>query len=1282
MSSNKNTTVRPYQLIIIFVLLVSVIILYGTKFYNKQREYAKQDQFDKLRVAVDLKANEITHWANERIFDINIVTLNKSFISGSAQWFEDNENTALKNNIVDRLDLMINYGNYKSIYLLDKKGNIKISIRDTIRKLEPAAIELFKNSLAQKKPVFSTIYLCNKCNNLHLDIVSPMYKSNELMGALLFRVDPNKFFYPIIKEGILHLESSECILVEKEGNDIIYLNQPKLSKDISFGYRIKQDSTETKNPPILSFLDKNETAEGMDYRKADVLAGIKKIQDFPWYLIVKIDTEEALGLIRGKATYIALFFALLIAFTGILILWIWNNQKKSIQIHKIKSELQRQLLLKHFEYLFKYANDIIILSDNELNIIEINDHALRDYGYSKEEMLKLTIRDLITEDSEPRENTITPEEAENGIISETTHRRKDKSSFPVEESLRLIDVDGEKFYQRIIRDITERKKTQELILQERDFSNTSLNSLPGIFYLFDNNGKFLRINDNFLKITEYTREEIEDLYPLDFFDGEDKKLIEENIKKVFETGYTEIEAMLTSKSGKKTYFLFTGQSIFIDDKSCVIGMGIDITKRKLTEEELSLNHTLLTLISRAQSQVISEAEPGQIFENVLKDVLEITHSKYGFIAESLQTPDGNPYIKIYSITNISWDEKTKLLYEQYAKKGFEFHNLDNLFGEVINTMKPVISNDPSNDSRSGGIPDGHPQLNSFLGLPFISGGNIVGMIGIANKPGGYLEKDMEFLEPLLVTCANLIDSFRNNEKRKRAEDELRKLSQAIEQSSVSVIITDKNENIEYVNPKFTMVSGYSYKEALGKSPINLLSTDISNFLKNEINSAINSLGEWKGEFYNQKKGGEYYWDSITISSIRNQNNETTHMLYVSEDITEKKQKETELITAKEKAEESGRIKSNFLANMSHELRTPMVGILGFSEILKDSVEIPEVKDMAENIYAGAGRLMNTLNLILDLSRIEAGKVNIKYTTVNLVEISEKVYTLFKPKAEKENLELTFSSTQDAILVNADEQMVYQIISNLVNNGIKFTKKGSVSLRVDTKTINGSSKAIIEVEDTGIGISKEIIPTIFEEFRQASEGLNRSFEGTGLGLTITKNFIEKLNGSIEVKSEVEKGTLFTVTFPLEGTISYETPSEKPKEDEIQEVTILPAPGEKNILCVDDDAATQELLNIVLRKTFKVDFASNGELAFEKARDNKYSLIMMDINLGKGLDGVATAKKIRELPGYEKVPIAAMTAFAMKGDKEEFISAGMDDYISKPFTLKSLREFINKLIKSTD
>jgi PAS domain S-box-containing protein len=420
--------------------------------------------------------------------------------------------------------------------------------------------------------------------------------------------------------------------------------------------------------------------------------------------------------------------------------------------------------------------------------------------------------------------------------------------------------------------------------------------------------------------------------------------------------------------------------------------------------------------------------------------------------------------------------------------------------------------------------------------------------------------------------------------------------------------------------------------------------------------------------------GEVGYITVHIYIIKDENGKTIRTFGVNQDITERKRAEEEIIIAKNKAEEMNRLKSSFLANMSHELRTPLVGILGFSEILAGELENKEFKHFASSIHSSGKRLLNTLNLILDLSRIEANKQDVILINTDIGSVTRDIVTEFSIFAENKNLYLNFNMNDNDVFSVVDERIFRSIVSNLIENAIKYTNIGGVIVTVDKEFKDNKSWVTIEIKDTGIGIPKSHLQTIFEEFRQVSEGWSRSYEGTGLGLTIAKKFTDLLNGKIKIESEINSGSIFTVMFPLSKNVRFEKPE---KEVKIESIIKKVSGKEFSLLLIDDDKNVFDLISNIF-KNYDVSFTDSEEKAYELLKKKKYSLILLDINLGSNVSGVDVLRIIREIPGYKDIPIIALTAYAMLGDKEKFLNAGCDDYISKPFNRNELFNLINKYI----
>ncbi|MCE1164178.1 MAG: PAS domain S-box protein [Bacteroidetes bacterium] len=534
--------------------------------------------------------------------------------------------------------------------------------------------------------------------------------------------------------------------------------------------------------------------------------------------------------------------------------------------------------------------------------------------------------------------------------------------------------------------------------------------------------------------------------------------------------------------------------------------------------------------------------------------------------------------------------------------------------------------------------------------------------------------------PMLDTDRKSVGSvgfFSNITEKKRAEEEIMKITQAIRQSPVALVITDKDGNVEYVNPKFESITGYTLEELKGKNPRILKSGEMTDEEYKVLWDTINSGKDWFGEFHNKKKNGDLYWENAVISPVKNSKGEITHFLAIKEDITEKKDIIKELVQAKERAEESSRLKSNFLANMSHEIRTPLNGILGFAELLKSELINEEQRSNVQVILASGKRLLDTLNMILSFSKLEAEKSSAYLNDLRVCSVIEEAVKNFEAMARNKGLYLETVLKHPELTAKLDDRLLRNILNNLLKNAIVFTDNGGVTVHFDCS----GDTMTIKVADTGVGIEKENFDMIFEPFRQESEGFGRNFEGTGLGLSITKRYVEMLKGRISVESEKDKGSVFTVELPLHPAI---TPVDETvitdSEPEAVNIAGKQSSRKRSVLIVENDKENLAYAETVLRRLFKTDSAVDGFIAVEKARRDYYDIILMDINLGHGIDGIQAAKEIRKLGGYSDTPIVAVTAYAQEGDREEFLSSGCSHYIAKPFSREELLTLMEEISSS--
>ncbi|MGM0648486.1 MAG: PAS domain-containing hybrid sensor histidine kinase/response regulator [Bacteroidota bacterium] len=513
------------------------------------------------------------------------------------------------------------------------------------------------------------------------------------------------------------------------------------------------------------------------------------------------------------------------------------------------------------------------------------------------------------------------------------------------------------------------------------------------------------------------------------------------------------------------------------------------------------------------------------------------------------------------------------------------------------------------------------------------------------------------------------------EAKERVEESEEKLKSILRvaPSGIGVII---NRTFVEVNPKVCEMTGYRSDELLGQNARIIYPTQEDyDFVEREKYGQIEKYGTGTVETRWQRKDGKIL-DVLLSSTLVDSDDLQKMVIFTVLDISARIKSEHDLKAAKEKAEESDRLKSAFLANMSHEIRTPMNGILGFADLLKEpGLAGDELQQYIGIIEKSGKRMLNIINDIVDISKIEAGLMELNVRESNINTQIEYIYTLFKPEAEAKGIELSLrkSLPEKEAIINTDSEKVYAILTNLVKNALKYSKEGSIKFGYDLVQTRHASFVQFYVKDTGIGIPKDKQETIFDRFIQADVADKMAYQGAGLGLAITKAYVEMLDGKIWVESEEGKGSTFYFTLPYNTGPIAETIDRqlKPlaKDNDMRKLKVLIA---------EDDEVSKVLLHESVKLFAKeVLNARTGNEAIELCRNKPdIDLILMDVLMPEK-DGYMATQQIREF--NKEVVIVAQTAYGLTGDQEKSIEAGCNDYIAKPINKTELQAVIQKYFR---
>lgn len=978
-----------------------------------------------------------------------------------------------------------------------------------------------------------------------------------------------------------------------------------------------------------------------------------------------------------------------------------------------------------------------VIVDLDGNFIEYNNAFCKMCGYTKDEMKNLSIKDIqAVQTEEVIKQNIEKIKNEGTALFETVHKRKNGEEWIAEVSVSYYPFNGG-IMVSFMRDITDKKNKEKSLKEQLAKEKTLRSAIPDLLFLIS---KDLIIKDYssseeamlYTPPEVFKNKRVQDVLPTEvgikfilnthkafetqaiqqfeyslnikgeeyFYEArikadnenEEALVVIRDItkttvanKKIFEQEELYQKLVKVLDEGVRIIGI-DGNIIWMNDKQLKI-YGVDdlkwaegekhyvfisqnelekfnsrfmecLLKGKTESEEFTLQNAKGNQLTVEESSVVilNENNEPKFIVSIMKDISESKENLNTINRLSLAIEQTIDTIFITNKDgNIEYVNKSLLNAYGYSK--------EELYGKNPKLFK-------------SGIKD--KEFYNRLWKTILGGEVFRAEVINKKKDGTYIFEDRNItpLRDKNGEITHFLSIGRDITERKLAEIKInkseKKYSSILRTALDGFLIHDTRGKILEVNDTFCKISGFTREELLIKKISDLFLTTLDKSTDYYIKEVMDK-GALTKEIKLSKSDKSISY--LEINAMVNEFEDKNVIMFLK-DITERKRIMNELIEAKENAENMNKLKTNFLANMSHELRTPLIGVIGYAEIMRDQTEDLEQKELADTIFVSGQRLLRTLNLILDISRLESDKNEIIKESLDVSDLIYSTIKLYKQEIENKKLTLeVFCNIKNNIL--SDKRLLNTIINNLLNNAVKFTKNGKITIISEIAENNNKDKLLsIKVKDTGIGIDAENQSLIFDDFRQASEGLSRLHEGLGLGLAVSQKYAKLLNGKIELLSKLGEGSTFVLTIPVEEIEQIEK-TEK-EQTELKGLKIeYEAKRLLKILLVDDDVLVHNIIPYFVRRIGTVDSAFNMLTTLEKIKEVKYDLILMDINLSDKYNGIDVLKAVREFESYKNVPVIACTAYAMDSDKRDLLEQGFTDYLSKPYGAKNLQDKIAKI-----
>ncbi|MBE7941753.1 PAS domain S-box protein [Ramlibacter aquaticus] len=790
-------------------------------------------------------------------------------------------------------------------------------------------------------------------------------------------------------------------------------------------------------------------------------------------------------------------------------------------------------------------------------------------------------------------------------------------------------------------------------------------------------GHVTEVNPGFRWMTGWAPAEVLDRSTTDlqlFVDPQAQRQIRERVLR--DGMVLNVETELRVKDGRVITVLISTQRGQLAGDDCLITTARDITDRKHSERAIARLGAAYAALSQCNAAIVRCTNSTQLFDQVCRDIVQLARMKLAWVG-MVDPDDGLVHPVAWHGDGADYLAGLTVSVDATRPEG------RGPTGTAVRENRSIWCQDFQHDPRTEAWHERGARFGwgASGSLPLMRNGEVVGGLTLYSGELGIFDAEMQRLfEQMAADISFALGLYEREAARQVAEAELRKLSLAVEQSPTGIVITDRDGEIEYVNRAYLRFTGYGREELIGRNPRMLQSGRTSSATYQGMWKALLEGQAWEGEIVNRRKDGREYIASQMIVPLRQTDGRVSHYVAVSEDVTERRRvalelerhrqqleqlvasRTEELAGARRAADAASAAKSEFIGNLSREIRAPMHVIVGAVHLLRGRGADLSQLAWLDQVDNASQHLMTLFDDVLDLSRMESGRVELAQVNFRLPGLLEEVAALLEPQARARQLLVELDGRAAPLWLRGDRARLRQALFNYMGNAIKYTPSGSVGVRVTVEQERADALLLrFEVKDTGVGIPAERLPRLFMAMEEAQAGPHEHVKGTGLGLAINRRLARMMGGDVGVRSMPGLGSAFWFTAWLGRGLAEQGDVRSDGAGHADALLRERHPGAR-VLLVEDDAANAEVTVALLEQAgLRVSVARDGAEGLNRARDGGFDLALLAIGLAQ-MDGLEVARRLRAMPGWDRVPIVALSAYAE--EQRACLEAGMDDFIGKP------------------